>query len=132
MQKLTNDGARCRENGKQQTASQTHRQPNLMAIGAPRSMVTVEHHAHIVLGIALVEQPNGVERGGPADSPFEVGAKLLLLVRLRRFQLGSDVLPLRCDEGRDCGIELRVGLAHCFASTASTAGDEGGGKITKH
>ena len=96
-------------------------------------MVTVEHHAHIVLGIALVEQPDGVERGGPANARFEVGAKLLLFLRLRLFQLGSDVLPLRCDEGRDCGIELRIGLAHCFASTAAAAaGDEGGGKITKH
>ena len=103
-----------------------------MAIGAPRSMVTVKHHAHIVLGIALVEQPDGVERGGPANARFEVGAKLLLFVRLHRFQLGPDVLPLRRDEGRDCGIELSIGLAHCFASTAATTGDEGCGKITKH
>ena len=57
-------------------------------------MVTVENHADIVLGIALVEEADFVERGGLADAPFDVVTELFLLVRLHRFQLAPDVLPL--------------------------------------
>ena len=93
-------------------------------------MVAIENHTDIVLGIALVEEADFVERGGLANAPFHVVTELFLLVRLHRFQLRPDVLPLGWHERSDCGIELSIGFAHRFATAA--AGNEGCGQITKH
>ena len=98
--------------------------------GTPARMVAIENHTDIVLGIALVEEADFVERGGLASAPFHVVTELFLLVRLHRFQLRPDVLPLGWHERSDCGIELSTGFAHRFATAA--AGNEGCGQITKH